>query len=145
MNELTVGDVVSGLKDYRTYLEKKSADFKQEIHEHWEESRYLQTQFLIEKKENAEITFSIPALCFKCWSTSRIVFLEKLPVAEVRFSIEADEKKLVIETYYLDIQGQLHVGLPGTNQPVGFEFERIGPLFFGSIVKSASEKKLISL
>lgn len=145
MNELTVGDVLSSLKDYRAYLEKKAADFKQEILEHWQESRHLQTQFLIEKKENDEIAFSIPALHFKCWSTCKIVFLEKLPVAEVRFSSEIDEKALDIETFYFDTQGLMHVGLPGKNTRVEFEFERIGPIFFGSIVKSASDKKLISL
>jgi len=145
MNELTVGDVISSLKDYRAYLEKKAVDFKQEIHEHWEESRHLQTQFLIEAKQNSEINFSIPALRFSCCSTCRIVFLEKLPVAEVRFSSEVDEKTLDIETYYFDTQGHMHVGLPGTNTPVDFEFQSIGPIFFGSIVKSASEKKLISL
>ena len=145
MNELTVGDVISSLKDYRAYLEKKAADFKQEIHEHWQESRHLQTQFLIEINENDEIAFSIPALHVKCLSNFRIVFLEKLPVAEVRFSSEVDEKTLDIEKYYLDTQGHLHVGLPGTNKPIDFEFESIGATFFGSIVKSASAKKLISL
>lgn len=145
MNELTVGDVISGLKDYRAYLEKKVADFKQEVHEHWSESRHLQSQFLIETKENSELNFSIPALRFGCWSTCRIVFLDNLPVAEVRFSSQAEEKTLAIETYYFDTQGQMHVGLPGTNKPVDFEFERIGQIFFGSIIKSASVKKLISL
>ncbi|MBJ9325806.1 hypothetical protein I5503_03040 [Citrobacter amalonaticus] len=145
MNELTVGDVISSLKDYREYLEKKAADFKQEIQDHWQESRHLQTQFLIETKENNEISFSIPALNFRCVSTCRIVFLEKLPVAEVRFSSEVDEKTLDIETYYLDTHGHLHVGLPGTNKPIDFEFESIGAIFLGSIVKSASANKLISL
>lgn len=145
MNELTVGDVISSLKDYREYLEKKTLDFKQEIHEFWEEKRYLQTQFLIEVKQNSEINFSIPALRFSCWSTCRILFLEKLPVAEVRFSSEIDEKTLDIETFYFDTQGQMHVGLPGTDTPVDFNFKSIGPIFFESIVKSASEKKLISL
>lgn len=145
MNELKVGDVISGLNNYCEYLEKKAKDFKQEIQEHWNESRYLQSQFLIETKENSELKFSIPALRFGCLSASRIVFLENLPVAEVRFSSEVEEKILTIETYFFDIKGRMHVCLPVTDNHIDFEFERIGPIFFDSIIKSASAKKLISL
>lgn len=145
MSELSVGDINSGLKDYRSYLEGKMSDFKHEITEHWETTRFLQDQFKIEINADSEVEFSIPALEFMCKSSCRIVFLEKLPLAEVRFTSDIEDEPLTIETYYFDIHGMMHVGTPGSSHPVNFEFENISQVVFSSIVKAASIQKLISL
>lgn len=113
------------------------------VFNYWSGSRILNEKITFEFVNN-ELEIAIPQCAFRCFSESKIRFINNKPICEITFFSNKDEQNTAFVTFHLDKDNVLTIPALTDGPEIDLDYARdVENHFMDELIQAASRAKLV--
>ncbi|HHA1388830.1 TPA: hypothetical protein ACOEBK_000691 [Enterobacter ludwigii] len=113
------------------------------VYQYWSSSRVLNQQITFGFSNN-ELEITIPQCAFRCFSESKIRFINNKPICEITFYSNKDEKNKAFVVFHLDNDNVLTIPALDDGPEIDIDYAKeVENHFMDELVQAASRANLV--